>query len=671
MKQGQGYRGDLDGLRAIAVVSVVAFHLDPKLLPGGFLGVDVFFVISGFLMTQKVVTGLEERRFNFADYLVRRARRIVPALLAWCFISLCVGVFMLGPDDLLDLAKSALTAVMFVSNVYFYANTGYFDADAASMPLLHTWSLGVEGQFYLLWPVLLVAGALFLKRRTSLGFAPWILAILVISFLYDLYLRSSDPQMAFFLPFSRLWEFGAGGLIAAGSGPIHAYLSSRSRIATTISRVCVAVLVSVILAFGWLSEHSALLSFVCVLATALLIAVGRYQDRHGNPLCFGPIRGLGIISYSLYLAHWPIIVFYHHYTGFERLRLSEQAVLLALILLAGALSWRFIETPFRSKPNGWLKPVLGVLATTGFGLTAVVIMMTSGLPGRLPVELRDLADRDVMWSWECPHPTNGLLSGKACVVGVPWTEARQRAILWGDSHALHYAPLIDLAARDSDVAVLVAYGCPAVVDNRIAARTIESRPEYSKECAADRAEILDLIANQGVDQLLLAAFWSSLPRHLHGPTEIPGGSDGLDLFRRALMAIVVEPSLSHTSIVFLGEVPRGEHNLLDCYRRVSARLLRRPCDLDVLALPRSVVDRLHGPTRNILASVGSSNDNVRFHDVDDLWCTEASCPTTLNGEFLYRDSHHIRRNLSDETKAELSGLLRLRDIFIPDRSNEP
>jgi peptidoglycan/LPS O-acetylase OafA/YrhL len=637
------------------------------LLPGGFLGVDIFFVISGYLMTQKIVGGLVQGQFSFSDFMVRRVRRIVPALLAWSFASVAFGVLIFAPDDLVNLAESALAAPAFFSNFYFFANTGYFDAAAASMPLLHTWSLGVEGQFYLGWPLFLAVAAFAWRPRAQYGYLPWIALATLVSFIIYFEASARDPQMAFFFPFGRIWEFGVGGIIAASELSAKSLLRKRAWSNTLAAWGALASLVLVIFFFDRLTGHSVLVSLAVVVLTGLLILFGGQPRRGPFVLSAAPVRGVGIISYSLYLAHWPIITFYRHYVSFEPLTHLEQAILLLVILVAAYLSWRFIEVPFRRRDGGWAKRTAAVLASVLFLFASASIVFAAGWPQRLPPAMQALADREVMWEWECPETLEGWTKGEVCAVGAPWNAAERHAVLWGDSHALHYAPLFDVAGRQANTSVVILYGCPAIIDNEVAARRIAARPNYSAECASERSEILDLIARRGdIDVVVLASFWSSLPRHLRDPALGEESRGSVELFEGALVKTVRQPELNGISVVLLGDfpvLPAPSTRLIDCARRGHSWLLRRPCDMDTTRISRTSVDRAQGPTQHALAVAAASVEDVTFHDAVGLWCDETTCPTMLNGEFLYRDGHHIRRNLSSETMLELSAALRLAELL--------
>ena len=206
------YRGDIDGLRAIAVLLVIGFHFFPRYVPGGFIGVDVFFVISGFLITRLIVVGLEDGSFTLTDFYARRIRRIFPALALVLAVSLVAGWLLLFPLDYRDLGKHAAAAAVFVANFTFLNEAGYFDTSSELKPLLHLWSLGVEEQFYIVWPLLMLAAWRW-------RYSPFLIAValLVISFVWNVWLTSSNQLAAFYLPFTRFWELMLGGILAIAS----------------------------------------------------------------------------------------------------------------------------------------------------------------------------------------------------------------------------------------------------------------------------------------------------------------------------------------------------------------------------------------------------------------------------------------------------------------------
>src|SRR5216683_613406 len=335
------YRRDIDGLRAIAVLSVVLYHLSGKALPGGYLGVDMFFVVSGFLITSIIWREGQNGQFSIVRFYDRRIRRIMPALLLLLFATTVVAILLLLPADLIGYGKSLLSSLAFVGNIYFWRDTTYFSRLADEKPLLHLWSLGVEEQFYILAPLLIV----LLVRRWPRGALPVFVGLTLLSLaanVFALLVDGSSP--AFYLLPTRAWELGFGAVLAMI--PPNLGLS-------TASSGKVALLGGLLIVFSLLHplEHFVLLpvALPLVAGTALVTFCGRSTlPAMNRALTVRPLVFIGLISYSLYLWHWPIIVFAKYYLVRD-LSAVESLGALALMFACATVSWGLIERPFRNK----------------------------------------------------------------------------------------------------------------------------------------------------------------------------------------------------------------------------------------------------------------------------------------------------------------------------------
>ncbi|MYN29096.1 acyltransferase family protein [Duganella levis] len=370
------FRQDINGLRAIAVLAVIAFHFNPAWLPGGFAGVDVFFVISGYLMTSIIYRGLADNNFSVPQFYLARGRRIIPALLAPCALLLVVGWFVFLPSDYDALGKHVAASVGFVSNMVYWKESGYFAAGAHEKWLLHTWSLSVEWQFYLLYPLCL----LLLKRVFGLKPLRWILlAGTVLGYVLACYASSRSPDAAFFLLPTRAWEMMAGGLA----------LLFPLTLTPPRARVLEAVGVTMIIATYALISESALwpgyLGLLPVAGATLLICANRQTSAiTSNKL----MQWFGNISYSLYLWHWPVVVMLAYSGMLSELR--YQLLGIATSVVCAQLSYSFIEQRVRKKTQkNWSRAWFGGAATLcGLGLA---IMASHG--AITPVRAVSISDR--------------------------------------------------------------------------------------------------------------------------------------------------------------------------------------------------------------------------------------------------------------------------------------
>ncbi|MEP5621350.1 MAG: acyltransferase, partial [Hyphomicrobiales bacterium] len=334
------YRSDIDGLRAIAVLAVIAFHIDAALLPGGFIGVDIFFVISGYLISKLIMEERSQGTFSLADFYERRIRRIFPALFFVVIVSGVFAALWMLPDEFDRFAKSVQANSLFLSNVHFWNEAGYFKAANEEKPLIHTWSIAIEEQFYLVFPVLLLLIARI--KRLSLGLCVLVLSMLSLA-LAEWMSRHYFAANFYLLP-GRAWEFGAGILCAVYGNQFQ----PKGLIRQAFSTAGLGLIIWSFVTFDSATPTPSLITLIPVAGTAMLIFFMKPGDWAARALAFGPMPAIGLLSYSLYLWHQPVF-------AFARIRSTSNITelgYLALVLLAlgfSFLSWRFIERPFRDR----------------------------------------------------------------------------------------------------------------------------------------------------------------------------------------------------------------------------------------------------------------------------------------------------------------------------------
>ena len=329
------YRRDIDGLRAVAIVPVLLFHAGVPGFGGGYVGVDVFFVISGFLITQIIAREIDGGRFSILNFYERRARRIMPALMAMIAAVLIAACAVYLPGDLNAVPKAAAAATLFVSNLWYFATTGYFAGGAETKPLLHTWSLAVEEQYYIGFPVLLILVARFWPRgRTAM-----VAAIALVSFGWAVATQGKGDGFAFYMLPPRAWELFAGSLLALGVVPHIRAQWLRELLALA----GLAAIGFAIFAYDKTTVFPGVTALPPVLGSVAILHAGA-QTRVARMLGLSPFVGIGLISYSLYLWHWPVIVFAQYATDATLSGWGSVAAIAASVLLA-VLSWRFVERP--------------------------------------------------------------------------------------------------------------------------------------------------------------------------------------------------------------------------------------------------------------------------------------------------------------------------------------
>jgi peptidoglycan/LPS O-acetylase OafA/YrhL len=360
------YRSDIDGLRAISILLVVLYHAFPDAMPGGFIGVDIFFVISGFLITGIIVRELDERRFSLVTFYTRRIRRIFPALILVLCITLVLGWFWMLPAAYAQLSADVVASTAFFANIALLLQSGYFDVESAKKPLLHLWSLGIEEQFYLVWPLMLM-----LISRIKVGMLATVSIVGIASFILNIALISSNPVATFYLPFTRAWELLAGAALACGwSRVTHGSLASNLRAAFGAGLIVIALLV--------LDDHSAFPGWWAALpvggSALLLSAPNAWGSRH--LLASALFVRIGLISYPLYLWHWPLLVFFA-LIKFSPLTLLERGLIVGLSLLLAWATYRLIECPIR-----FGRPTMFRIGSLAAAIVLVANRRRSGGSGR-------------------------------------------------------------------------------------------------------------------------------------------------------------------------------------------------------------------------------------------------------------------------------------------------
>lgn len=475
------YRPDIDGLRAVAVGLVLLFHAFPTYLPGGFVGVDVFFVISGFLISGIILREVEGNTFSIQRFYERRVRRIFPALIVTMAACLIFGLIAMFPDELTSLAKHVLGGGSFVANLVYWSESGYFDHAAESKPLLHLWSLGVEEQFYLVWPWVIW---LTVRRRWRHA---WVFLLAgAASFAVNMATVYTDSTAAFYSPASRVWEMILGSMCA-----LVARTPSDSRRAIVLSNAASLMGACLLAASVWLISKNrpfpGVWALLPSLGACLLILGGPKAEMNARILSNRTMVWVGLISFPLYLWHWPLLVALHTETGVKNAPLANGTALGLAVLLAW-MTYRFVETPLRHRQGRAVVAGL-ILAMAALLAAAGAVMALNGLPARLPAELsqayqnnqRQLewqnADQACLSDLNLPHEA---LDGQLvfCRTTAPIDQATV-AIL-GDSTANALFPgMATLAqARPGQQVINIGNGsCPPFLG-------VEGLAPWNRQCAA-------------------------------------------------------------------------------------------------------------------------------------------------------------------------------------------
>lgn len=496
------WRTHIDGMRALSVISVLLYHVDLPYFSGGFVGVDVFFVISGFLISKIIFHDIfVYGRFRIARFYEHRIRRILPVFVVVTAIVLSAGYFFLLPDDFARVGESAVYASGFAANIFFYLGSDYFGPAAGTQPLLHYWSLGVEEQFYIAFPIF----ALVCFRTSPRLLLPGILAIAIGSFGLSVFSVRTEPAAAFYLAPQRAWELMAGSILALPRFPFPKWRALREPMAAT----GVGLILFAVFMYDSKTPFPGIAATVPVTG-AVLILVG--CERGGTViatlLSLKPLRLVGLWSYSIYMFHWPLIVFTH--LIWANVSLTLNIIVVALSVALGALSYLVVETPFR-KPREFFccgrslsLAALILLATlSSAGLSAYE---SQGFASRLPSKVRDiLAYKDYkdvatpLWRWgECF--LGDTLTFESLDKNVCLHPKHPSALLWGDSHAADlYDPLSKAFEKHGiELSQANSTGCAPILEDNI-----PSHPN----CQAFNEGVFEWIITKRPDEIVLSALW--------------------------------------------------------------------------------------------------------------------------------------------------------------------
>ncbi|MBN9671595.1 acyltransferase family protein [Roseibium aggregatum] len=623
------YRADIDGLRAVAVVSVVVYHVGNSVGFNGYLGVDVFFVISGYLIAGILLSDLQEGRFSFIDFYMRRARRILPALLTVITVTCIAASAVLLPNEALPFARSVFAALFFYSNFLFYSEAGYFDASADLKPLLHTWSLSVEEQFYLVFPVLLLAGF-----RRGVGFLKVLIpSIVVLSLVWNLSFPAvfKDQDFAFFMFPVRAWELLSGAVLALFGRP--KALSAKG-LANGLS-LCGLILIVLGFAIALPDDFPYVLkTFPVVLGTGLIILSGSGTCLPVVNQVLGTKGFLffGKISYSLYLWHWPLYVFFLYY-NFGRLSDFERTLIGLLSVALSYVTWRFVEQPFRRKPFPDLLPALR-LSLVPFAVVLAFAGYTVTSRGVLPwTDANFQRFVNVEFGGDFQNETVGGLEVQA--LGAPPGNGAAAVALLGDSHAQAITPAVhDLSAEAGLSSHFFRSQCIAIEDELAAL-------DYFADCVALTRQQAGFIAQSpDYKTVIIAGRWLA-------KTKFWAGKAGLDMQKTwalresSLLNLVQMLTDSGKTVVVLAQVPLIETRFKRSLPSVVSRMIRQDHpDLKEMSPTREHYLKKNGKVLEMLDRISRRTGATLVLPHETL-CPGSNCLVYDDKGMIYWDDDHL------------------------------
>lgn len=629
-----GYRPDIDGLRAIAVIFVLLFHAELGPFTGGFVGVDVFFVISGFLITGLIVAEVEATRsFSFSAFYTRRARRILPALFFTIALSSVFAFLLFSPEHLKRFGGSMFSAVLSFSNVFFWQESGYFNIDAVNKPLLHTWSLGVEEQFYIFWPLLVIV----LLKRSIAAAAIGIAATGVLSFWANGWvlggealpaIRAAFPwtkswmregvSAAFFLTPFRVFEFSIGALMVW----LVRLQPDRPMLLEPILAAGLAMITYAALTYTDTTVFPYFNALLPCFGAALVIYAG--MAPIGGLLLRNPVAvGVGLISYSIYLLHWPLIVFWRYYKFAPLSELDKYAVC-AITIVWAWLVYRYVETPFRRQHrhgSRWrTSQVAAIGLATAFTLAvpAAFVWTNDGWEWRLPENRRSISNaawRNFERKTYCQNWDSS--KSKELFSCQNYRGAAKDVFVWGDSHALHLVAGISDAYPNYNVYVLYLSGCTPQSGIGGYIRKMNS-PDQKEACVERNLQALKFFANYKSSLVILSSARRADPLTIANSTNI------------------ILPKLQkagHKAFV-LGDFIRPGKDMRAC-TNVPAWLFSNS------VLSSRCPAKLSGVTSQVSYNARLATLVADFIDPVPFQCSAGHCVFVADGASLFRDSHHL------------------------------
>lgn len=605
------YRPDIDGLRALAVLLVVIFHAFPSTLAGGFIGVDIFFVISGYLISSILIKDLTHSRFSIFTFYQSRITRIFPALILVLFSSLTFGWLALLQEEYISLAKHALSGAGFVSNLTLWSEASYFDVAAETKPLLHLWSLGVEEQFYLFWPAILLLLWKSGKRLTGL-----ILILIMASFALNMYQSTNNPTADFYSPLTRFWELLAGALIAANARKIN----FKQRTTDYISVGGFLLLLIGLVTITSKDNFPGSLALIPVSGTVMLIASGELSIVNRTILSNRLLVGIGLISYPLYLWHWPLLSF-SRIVQSETPSLAIRWAALAIAVFMAVTTYKLVETPIR---NGSINRKASTLILCGAMVAIMAFSMFAYIYGGFPSRtgsnpvLRHPAElgRDPYLNYitnnfnRCTDPLLLKLSVLDTSYGHRCFQSQKNApiqiLLLGDSHAEHWLPGLSDQLKDVNVGSLIQPDLPSI-DSKLFKDAIPA-----------------IANNASIKTVIISAMWiDKINQTIDNPT-------------KQLQKTIKLLTNNGKYVYVFDDVPSYDFTPEKCMygRRFSTNT--ETCEISISQYKTQ--KRFYSES---LTEAVKGNPFVTFVPVSDFLCDPHECNMLIDDILVYRDTNHL------------------------------
>lgn len=644
------YRPDIDGLRTIAVGIVILFHIWPSTLTGGFVGVDVFFVISGFLITSIINKEIQNGTFTFAEFYTRRMKRILPVFYAMILLSSITAYLMLLPDDYIFYARTVLSSGVSLSNLYFYHHNNYFSPNSNEYPLLHTWSLSVEEQYYLFWPVILLCLTRWNKKITLLK--PLCVVILFSASLwFSIYCTKYNVNLGFYSIFSRTFELMLGSILALIIAKENIYIKNiNHKLLNTIANIISLMgLMSIGLSVWLLTDKSVFPGYIALVPVsgACMILYAGHLSHHSivnKILATKPFVAIGLISYSLYLWHWPLLAFWHYINPGLNVQLHSGLWILASTFLLSAFSYFLIELPIKRKRYGF-KEALIKFQLIPIGLVSIMyctIVYTKGFLNRIEA---NISSQNIMIDGKkyCYDQITGN-----CISGDK-TRRPTKVLLIGDSHAGHFSPFWDVIGNNyrfsiKSMSVSSCWPLMNTYDNLPSKEMSKyMTTENYKNC---QRQVYFLTNNyKDYDVFILSARWGSYFGVYKEDEDIAFHKMWQMDFNKELTGTIKFLTDHHKKVILMGELPYFED------RTIVQKTLRM--EVVPVFLRNSINGYIkmndNSETNNLLRKYTLKNQDVYYFDTNNqtLITDTRNFPFYNRRLSLYRDFNHLNQTGSE------------------------
>jgi len=653
------YRPDIDGLRAISILAVVAFHAFPNWVRGGFIGVDVFFVISGYLISTGILENLEKGTFSFSQFYARRIKRIFPALIVILLVCFIIGWFVLLADEYKQLNKHIASIAGFVPNIVYWYEAGYFDNSSDTKPLLHLWSLGIEEQFYIVWPLLL-----WFAWKKKINIISLTLVLIFISFAINLNDIKQYPISTFYSPQTRFWQLLSGGLLALlntynvdmlkiikikiNHTIYHIFNIEKQEVQATIIANVLSFLGLLILAYGFLQfnielKYPGKWALIPVVGTLMLIFSGPEAWINRKILSNKIAIWLGLISFPLYLWHWPLLSFLRILeSGTPSRNLRILAV--ALSIFFAWLTYKLIECPIRYGKNGKYTVIVLILVMILIFYVGYYTYSRDGLNDRiinknlisysesikLPIKAKECFDIPYAFKKN---------EGWFCNLGR--SDLKVNYFVYGDSHAMSLIPALEQFAINNKLRIQFAgaSGCPSLLD----IQSVRGETDIEKyNCKELNERIFNYVKNSRIDTVILANRWTYYTDSFSRPGDFNPITRNLDSYIDktsstkdlvwAIQNTVSRYSSINVKVIFIEDNPQQIND--------PKNVLRKGRGIETEYLKYSVTLEEHKKNQNAISQV-LKNTTAKIINLDDILCFESICPLVANSKFLYFDDNHL------------------------------